>query len=538
MRQDLKVIYTSYQNYTLHLAEKLFDKHGWQPIYWFTDKLAEKKIKQIFPNVITHDYIKAIKGIKPEGFEINHIYPLDEKILNEMSVYESIALNMMERNDGNNCFSYKERLELYHYFLSYWLNALNQLKPDIIIMEEEPHQAVDYILYRLAIFLRIKTIMFVRTSFESRMFPVMIFENGSEIIKENYEKKISSSTFQEITLSSDIKGFINKLNGNYDEVRLIQLYDQVDKINELRSNKISKKVIAFVLRIFKFFNILKFTKRANFLISLFRVDENSDQKLNGLAFRDSKSTNLQTLQLKRHTFKRKLTLKKYYESIASKNIILDTPYIICALSYQPEKTTSPMGGQFVNQRLMIKMLRSAMPTDWKLYIKDHISQFSWYTDFGEQHRSIEFYDEIRSLPNTDLVPLFYDTFSLIDNCKAVATVTGSIGFEAVVRNKPVLTFGHPWYKFCEGVFYTSEFEHLKQVIDNIKGGYIPNKTNVELFIQTIQENTFRGVVGGKTITSHAGERGSPEANSEEHYKSIMSLLAYNEQYQNNTQARY
>jgi hypothetical protein len=528
MRQDLKVIYTSYQNYTFHLAKKLFDRNCWQPVYWFTDKLIENDIKQTFPNVITHDYIEAIKGIKPKGFEIDHTYPLDAKILNEMSIYESIALNMIERNDGNNCFSHKERLELYHYFLGYWLNVLIKLKPDIIVMEEEPHQAVDYILYRLAVQLRIKTIMFVRTSFESRMFPVMIFENGSEIIKEKYKEKILSNTCQDISFSSDIKTFINKLNGNYDEVRLIQLYDQVDKINELRSSKFSSKVIKLILRGFKFFNFLKFTKRLNFIISLFSINENSDQKLNGFSFRDSKSTMLQTLLLKRRTLKRKISLKKYYETVACNNINLETPYIVCALSYQPEKTTSPMGGHFVNQKLMIKMLRSVMPSEWRLYVKDHISQFSWYTDFGEQHRSNEFYDDIRSLPNTDLVPLFYDTFLLIDNCKAVATITGSIGFEAIVRNKPVLTFGHPWYKFCEGVFYTSEIEHLKNAIELIESGYVPNKINIDLFIQTIQECTFRGVVGGKTIVYHAGERGNFESNSEEHYKSIMSLLAHNE----------
>ena len=33
---------------------------------------------------------------------------------------------------------------------------------------------------------------------------------------------------------------------------------------------------------------------------------------------------------------------------------------------------------------------------------------------------------------------------LIDKCKAVATITGTSGWEALIRGKPVLHFGYPW----------------------------------------------------------------------------------------------
>ena len=536
MRRDLKVIYTSYQPYSLKLAVKLKERFSWTPVYWFTDTEIKNELLNCFPDVITHDYIQAIKGIKPDNFSLRNNCPVDEKLLNEMSIYESVAMNMMERNDGNNCFTHSERINLYHYHLKYWLEVFDQLKPDIIIFEEEPHQAVDYIMYRLAVHLKIETVMFIRTSFDSRMFPVNIFEEGSSIIKEAYQKKISNIKSEVISFSDDIRSFLNKLNGNYEEVRLIQLYDQVDKINEIQTNKVSTSIAKYLILFIKLFNLLKFTKRFKAILDLRSTDVNSDQKVKGKSFKDSWSTKKQTALLNRRTFNRKMMLKRYYESLANSNISLDQPYIICALSYQPEKTTSPMGGHFVNQRLMVELLRNAMPPEWKLYVKDHISQFSWYTGFGEQHRSKDFYDQIEALPNTELVPLFYDTFSLIDYCKAVATITGSIGFEAIVRNKPVLIFGHPWYKFCEGVFYTTDFPILSEKINSIKNGFEPDIHKVNLFIQTIQENTFEGVVGGKTITSHAGEKGDPGRNSEAHIKSIISISDHNEEHKNYTKA--
>ena len=49
------------------------------------------------------------------------------------------------------------------------------------------------------------------------------------------------------------------------------------------------------------------------------------------------------------------------------------------------------------------------------------------------------------------MPMNIDSFPLIANSKAVATVTGTVGWEAMVRRKPVLVFGLSWYEKYAGV---------------------------------------------------------------------------------------
>ena len=38
------------------------------------------------------------------------------------------------------------------------------------------------------------------------------------------------------------------------------------------------------------------------------------------------------------------------------------------------------------------------------------------------------------------------SFDLIANCKAIGTVCGTVGWESIVRGKPVILFGISWYE--------------------------------------------------------------------------------------------
>jgi capsule polysaccharide export protein KpsC/LpsZ len=132
------------------------------------------------------------------------------------------------------------------------------------------------------------------------------------------------------------------------------------------------------------------------------------------------------------------------------------------------------------------MLSKFAPKDWKIYVKEHSSQ--WHIKLrGESGRPSDFYDKVSALPNVQLIPLSTSNFDLIDHAKAVVTITGTAGWEAAVRGKPVLIFGHAWYKFCEGVFYVSSKEDCKNAFLKIQSGYIVDKELVRLFLSAIQQ---------------------------------------------------
>jgi hypothetical protein len=99
---------------------------------------------------------------------------------------------------------------------------------------------------------------------------------------------------------------------------------------------------------------------------------------------------------------------------------------------------------------------------------------------------------IASMPNVQLVPLAYTSFELIDNARASATVSGTVGWESVVRGKPTLLFGHAWYRDCKGVFITHTVENCKKAIQEIKNGYKVKSSEVKCFAHVVESCSAKG----------------------------------------------
>jgi len=522
----IKVMYFSYQPYFLNLSKEM-EKDGWEPVYWSVVPGIESKIKSEYPNIICHNHYDAIKGVPPEEYAEKKLAPLCPSLLERMAVYERNALRMFERNDSHtSTFSYRERINLYKYLVQYWSTVLDDLKPHHVVFEEEPHQTSDYVLYAVCQILEIDTIMFIRTKFHERMYPIHKFEEGSDKILSAYHDQLAKGVGESPKLSGPMKQYFSDLQGSYDKAISLHLYDQVDEVQDILVNK-SKSVLVIkkiIRNVSSKFNMKDMVTRWQLLTSKPGTRFFSDQKQKNKSFKDSNLTYLQHLYYKSKSIRKKKKLKRYYESIANKDYDLNKPYVFCALHYQPEKTTCPLGGDFDDQAYMISLLSEALPEDWLLYVKDHPSQFvSSYTRYGEHFRSMDFYKAISELSNVRLLPLECDTFELIDNSKAVATVTGTSAWEAVVRGIPAFVFGYCWFKHCNGVFYVHSYGSVRNVFDKIINGYKVSKNEIQLFAKIVEENSFKGVVGGPGVRKYFNI--SDHKNGIAHSEAIRALIS-------------
>jgi len=134
-------------------------------------------------------------------------------------------------------------------------------------------------------------------------------------------------------------------------------------------------------------------------------------------------------------------------------------YIYFPLHFQPELTTCPLGGYFVHQTLAIKMISHCLPRDMFLYVKEHPNQDAKY--WG---RNLSDYSDIGKLQNVSMVKQDVDTFELIKNCIAVATITGTAGFEGLFMSKPFLMFGNHTYKYASGVYNIRTNKECREAI--------------------------------------------------------------------------
>lgn len=121
-----------------------------------------------------------------------------------------------------------------------------------------------------------------------------------------------------------------------------------------------------------------------------------------------------------------------------------TPFVVYFMHYQPERSSLPEGLFHVQQWTAIRLLSMALPKGWTLLVREHPT--TWLLPLDISARTVDLYDEIAKLPNTQICSMDLDTFALIDNSSAVATLTGSVGFQAILRSKPVIAFGLPAYK--------------------------------------------------------------------------------------------
>jgi hypothetical protein len=106
---------------------------------------------------------------------------------------------------------------------------------------------------------------------------------------------------------------------------------------------------------------------------------------------------------------------------------------------------------------------------------------------------VQFYDDLASLSEVELVPVDMSSLQLIDKSEAVATVTGTAGWEAIVRDTPALAFGDAWYSVCQGVYDVDTKGDVADAFQAITSGL--NEFDVYRFVRAVVDGGYRGWLG-------------------------------------------
>ena len=139
------------------------------------------------------------------------------------------------------------------------------------------------------------------------------------------------------------------------------------------------------------------------------------------------------------------------------SIDLDRPYVYFPLHMQPERTTSASGGDYCDQVLAIERLAAWLPDDWLVIVKEHPVQTSYM-------RGPWFFKRLALTKKARLVSKKFDTIALTTKAKFVATITGTVGWEAITGGKCAIVFGDGWYRDFPGAFEFSPKLALEEVL--------------------------------------------------------------------------
>jgi len=465
----MKVIYSKcFADPWVKVAQKLQQEHGFEPVYWIGYNHDDSKnlVSNAFSNVIYHSDIDAIKGIFPQEIadRFTRSYISIDFVKGNAS-YELQTIKMMDRLDLDRySFNFMERQRHFRNYLKYWTACINYLKPDLVVSGNVPHVVFDYILYLLCKFNNIKFVAFCWSAFLGRVIPITDISSIGDILDEEYARISKSGSGIEL-LKQNLP---NEIIKSYEKVKLdyasaVPDYMKEQLIEHKKSSSLLKLAKKFILDVYrskdKYFGEDGFLK--NGMPTIFKQRSKSIENSNMTLL------NYSIYKLKTNAYKKKLI--NYYNSLVTEPDF-SIPYVIVNLHYQPEMSTSPAGDIFVDQLLCIEVLAKHIPAGYFIYVKEHPSQFYSQTD-GHTSRILEFYDDLIAYPQVRFLPMDSDPFLLIKSSRAVATVTGTSGWEAMVLGKPVINFGLSWYEKYAGVLKIIDEKsasNIAQFIENFK----------------------------------------------------------------------
>lgn len=474
----MKVFYnTCLADPFVYVAKKMQEDYNYEPVYWvgYDDDNSEALVQRLLPNTKYHSWRDAFKAVFPPDIDNQMKFEnIDIDSLKSIAQEELLALRMMDRlDDDRYSFNLMERERHFQRLLKGWKACFHLYKPDIVISGVNPHRIYDYVLYVLCKQEHIPFLNFQHTLCYERTYCVNGIYTIGDIFQKSFDKYMDSS--EELTkecLSDEIRLQYEKVVKSYSEA----IPDYM-KQHEVDNKKYSN--IFYMLKL----GLSTYTKLGD---NKAKSSGEFSLKKKNESLENSRFSLFEAAKMRLGEIKYKNKLRDLYNSLVS-SPTGNEDYILFPLHYQPEETTSPIGDIFVNQQLAIETLLKNTPENVFIYVKEHPQQFQSHMA-GQKCRIREFYTDLAKLPRVKFMPLGVNTFSLMRKAKAVVTVTGTVGWEAVMHRKPVIIFGFVWYEKIPGVLRITDSESATHILDFITN-YKYNEKGILAYLKAYEDNS-------------------------------------------------
>lgn len=133
--------------------------------------------------------------------------------------------------------------------------------------------------------------------------------------------------------------------------------------------------------------------------------------------------------------------------------------VVYFLQVQPERSVDVLSPFYSNQLELIKNIRRATPSGHRLLVKEHPSIYGMQT--------LAFYRELAKVPGVTLIDSGHDSRRLISSAAFVATVSGTVAFEAALLNVPALIFSKVFFRKLPLVYECESLSGLSELVSRV-----------------------------------------------------------------------
>src|SRR3989344_2538963 len=339
-----------------------------------------KQLPDLGPNVenISLSARAQRPGQYPVDLRWEDIAPLDEELIESMRETEAVFLKMVGRYAIYEDIPYEERKRQYLRHLRYWNHMLDAKKIDLYVQRGAPHQCYDLVIWDLCKRKGVRTLS-MAIFFAVDAFSIEeVWEEAGKAIGERMAElqKRYADPNAPVPLSPEYEEYFTLFTkGNKKPWYMPVTHPH------LRHDGFVAKWMRIAFRIL--------LREPLYFLSCV---------ISPVFWRK---------KWRQHA------TRTLYDRLA-RVPDLNAPYVYAPLHMQPEATTCPMAGAYVDQELIIQLLAACLPEGVKIYVKEHPNQ-------SELWRDAEFYRALHAIPSVTLVPRDFNTFELTDHAVATAT---------------------------------------------------------------------------------------------------------------------
>lgn len=164
-------------------------------------------------------------------------------------------------------------------------------------------------------------------------------------------------------------------------------------------------------------------------------------------------------------------------------------YVLYPIHYQPEASTLVQAPMYLDQVALLRDVAASLPIDHRLYVKEHVS--------NRGRRPLEFYRQLKQIPSVRLLGPDEDTWSLIRGASVISVITGTVGWEGLLFDKPVVTFGDVFFNLLPQVYQAGRApkDDWFRIFNEAATSHRPDPEAVLRFVCALQQASHPGFIG-------------------------------------------
>lgn len=253
-----------------------------------------------------------------------------------------------------------------------------------------------------------------------------------------------------------------------------EITEYIASINEKKPDYMANNITSMDIGYMKYY-LRKFGEIGRIL----KLSAHWDQSLTHMSISPVKASS----HIVRRNFARKSKIKKLSKRYAEADF--SKKYFVYPMHFQPESSTSVNAMFYANQVETIQNLAFSLPLGTELYVKDHPN--------GIGFLSKQDYDRILNMPNVRYISPLTKNDLLLKNSLGVVTLTSTMGYEALLMKKPVLTVGRVFYNYHPYCYHVADCNQLFDTMRHMADGNFSAFDEYNLrFVKTYTDTTFSG----------------------------------------------